>query len=267
MIYRSEYNRVGDGQYRTPTVREAATIMGFPLTHQFAGSEGTKWRLVGNAVCPSVSRAFASVVLVDQGLPLLKELMLDTSVSKSGLHNLNTFQEKIFNDPPKRKKGSRFRRHPFKEGNLTVTLSNYDIVKNEKAISDWVTSVQYGNGEGFPSFNYPNKFYRKLEVSLKNVEHGEDFIHFINNGFSQRIAPKTLMQSMYEQQKSHPGYLEPTALVEHIGEIIDQYQFQEAYFEQSTDRFFNKDVVPKKQLFALYALNKVATLLNGKQKK
>ncbi|MEJ7559153.1 MAG: DNA cytosine methyltransferase [Pedobacter sp.] len=267
LIYRSEYNRVGDGQYRTPTVREAATIMGFPLTHQFAGSEGTKWRLVGNAVCPSVSRAFASVVLVDQGLPLLKELMLDTSVSKSGLHNLNTFQEKIFNDPPKRKKGSRFRRHPFKEGNLTVTLSNYDIVKNEKAISDWVTSVQYGNGEGFPSFNYPNKFYRKLEVSLKNVEHGEDFIHFINNGFSQRIAPKTLMQSMYEQQKSHPGYLEPTALVEHIGEIIDQYQFQEAYFEQSTDRFFNKDVVPKKQLFALYALNKVATLLNGKQKK
>lgn len=73
------------------------------------------------------------------------------------------------------------------------------------------------------------------------------------------------MQSMYEQQKAHSGYLEPTALVEHIGEIIEQYQFQEEDFEQSIDRFFNKDIVPKKQLFALYALNKVATLLNAKK--
>jgi len=32
--------------------REAATIMGFPITFQFAGSEYTKWRLIGNAVYP-----------------------------------------------------------------------------------------------------------------------------------------------------------------------------------------------------------------------
>ena len=29
-----------------------ASIMGFPITFQFKGSEGIKWRLVGNAVCP-----------------------------------------------------------------------------------------------------------------------------------------------------------------------------------------------------------------------
>ena len=52
IIYKSEYNRIGDGQYRTPTVREAACIMGFPINYQFKGSERTKMRLVGNAVCP-----------------------------------------------------------------------------------------------------------------------------------------------------------------------------------------------------------------------
>ena len=35
LIYASEYGRKGDGQYRTPTVREAACLMGFPITYQF----------------------------------------------------------------------------------------------------------------------------------------------------------------------------------------------------------------------------------------
>lgn len=265
LIYLSEYNRKGDGQYRTPTVREAASIMGFPITYQFACSEGTKWRLVGNAVCPSVSRAFARVVHEDQGIVPLEELVIDKTVQSGKLLNLNTFKERLFNDAPKRKKGSRFRRHPFKEGNLTVTLSNYDIIKNEKEISSWITSVQYGNGEGFPSFNYKDGFYKKLEGSLKKIENGENFIHFINNGFSKKIASKALMQKMYEEQKSYPGYLEPTALVDHIGHIIGQYQFREPCFEQKNDKFFNKGIIPKKQLFALYALNKVATLLNARQ--
>lgn len=62
LIYRSEYNRTGNGEYRTPTVREAACIMGFPITYQFLGGESSKWRLVGNAVCPCVARAFAAQV-------------------------------------------------------------------------------------------------------------------------------------------------------------------------------------------------------------
>ncbi|RYE50292.1 MAG: DNA cytosine methyltransferase, partial [Sphingobacteriales bacterium] len=57
LIYKSEYHRKGNGEFRIPTVREAATIMSFPITYQFIASEGSKWKLVGNAVCPSVSRA------------------------------------------------------------------------------------------------------------------------------------------------------------------------------------------------------------------
>jgi hypothetical protein len=38
--------------------------------------------------------------------------------------------EKVFDKPPIRKKGSRFRRHPFKVGNMTVALSNYCLKEN-----------------------------------------------------------------------------------------------------------------------------------------
>lgn len=69
LIYRSEYNRTGNGEYRTPTVREAACIMGFPITYQFLGGESSKWRLVGNAVCPCVARAFAAQVREFMQLP------------------------------------------------------------------------------------------------------------------------------------------------------------------------------------------------------
>mgnify|MGYP003651276692 FL=1 len=60
LIYKSEYSRKGNGEYRSPTVREAASIMGFPFTYQFLGTLNSKWRLVGNAVCPSVSRVLAN---------------------------------------------------------------------------------------------------------------------------------------------------------------------------------------------------------------
>ena len=57
LVYKSEYNRKGDGEYRTPTIREAASIMGFPFTHQFLGTIKSKWRLGWECSMPLVSRA------------------------------------------------------------------------------------------------------------------------------------------------------------------------------------------------------------------
>jgi len=262
LIYRSEYGRVGDGEYRTPTVREAGCIMGFPVTYQFIGTEGTKWRLVGNAVCPSVSRAFASVVRCELGMNKVATLCLQTEPMLESVPNLNSFTEKIFDTPRKRKSGSRFRRHPFKEGNITVTLSNYDILNNDKETNKWLTSIQYGNGEGFPSFNYDAGYYKELEPILEKLEHGKEFIQIVNNGFSEKIATKEHLQKMYEEQQNIGDYLEPTAIVEYVGELINTLVFKESVFKQNDIKIFNKDTVPKKQLFALYALNKVVTIAN-----
>jgi DNA (cytosine-5)-methyltransferase 1 len=239
--------------------------MGFPITFQFIGSEGVKCKLVGNAVCPSVSRAFAKLVRKDLGLSAINFPIVALKPNMSGVENLNSFAQKVFKNPPKRNKGSRFRRHPFKDGNLTVTLSNYDISKNEKKISKWITSVQYGNGEGFPIYNYPNEYYKKLEPIIGSLKNGKQFLEIINNEFSEKIGNKKNLQEMYEHQRSKDGLLEPTELIEEVTRIIEKTGLKKQEFIQNGQNIFkNKEVVPAKQLFALYAINKISTIANEK---
>jgi len=262
IIYRSERNRKGDGEYRTPTVREAACLMGFPLTYQFLGGETTKWRLVGNAVCPSVSRAFAKQLREFMRLTPFQQPIVQQGVELPE-NNLNTFQEKLFVTPPRRTSGSRFRRHPFKYGNLTITLSNYDIIKNEKRATHWQTSIQYGNGEGFPSYNVPLGTYQKIEPYLKKQNTGEQFLHQIQTLILPALATGEELQEMYEEQRSHLPLLEPTLLVEEVARIIDELAIQNQEFVQKKDIFFeNKEHIPLTQLYALYVMNKIATLAN-----
>ena len=262
IILRSEGNRSGDGEYRTLTVREAATLMGFPTTYQFIGSEGNKWKLVGNAVCPPISRAFASAVRQEYKLGEFTEYY---SVKQLNVAlNLNTFERKVFNNPPKRKQSSRFRRHPFKDGNLTVTLSNYDIEKNNSSELKWHTSVQYGTGVDFPVQRFPDGYFKKLEKIIVGFENGSEFIDTINNGFSRKIAGAKELQVMYEDQQNHGKYLNPIELVDSIGELINAIEIRSPIYEQKSNQPFNKKKsIPKKQLMALYAINKICSVANG----
>jgi len=265
LTYRSEYNRKGDGEYRSPTIREIASIMGFPITYQFSGNLYAKWRQVGNAVCPSVSRALAKEFFIQSGYQIPKDLILQKDVDLSGILNLNNFKECTFEIPPKRIKDAKFRRHPIKDGNLTVTLSNFDIKKKNKPDGKWITSIQYGTGADFKHQPVDDGFYEKLEHLIKSkIVEGDKFVKIINNGFSEKIANSKLLQKMYESQKSEGNKKEPTYLIDDLKDIINQFPLEEQTFEQTSfDRFFEyKDRVPARQLLALYAINKIATLAN-----
>ena len=265
IIYKSEVKRIGDGEYRLPTVREASIIMGFPITYQFIGSENNKWRLVGNAVCCSVSRAFAKIVLDVLKIRKLQHLVLNEKLDIKGLTNLNTFKLRTFNKPPVKKEGARFRRHAIKDGNLTVTLSNYDIEKNSKsAEGKWFTSIQYGTGKGFPIQKINDKYYKTLEKIIYKYKGGKEFLKYINNGFSEKIAASNELQKLYELQKSSTRYIEPTELVGLVQEIIDELKIEDVEIEQCEFIVFkHKEKVPVKQYFALYAINKIATIANN----
>jgi len=265
IIYKSEIKRKGDGEYRLPTVREAAIIMGFPITYQFIGSENTKWRLVGNAVCCAVSRALADTTLQFFKLIKPKKLIVNKTPKLEGVVNLNTYKLKEFNNPPVKNKGARFRRHPIKEGNLTVTLSNYDIDKSSKTKNKWFTSIQYGTGEGFPVQKIEDEYYKELEPLIKSLKGGKRFLEIINNGFSEKIGNKIQLQDMYEKQVSVKNLKEPTILVDEIAEIIEKVGCPNSTFEQSEKVVFeNKSIVPIKQVFALYAINKISSIANNK---
>lgn len=266
IIYKTELKRVGDGEFRQPTVREAAIIMGFPITYQFIGAENNKWRLVGNAVCCSVSRAFAKIVLDEVRLTIPTLLVLNHNPIIDGLVNLNTYKLKPFDKPPIKNQGSRFRRHAIKDGNLTVTLSNYDIENNPKsAEGKWFTSIQYGTGKGFPIQKINDKYYKNLEEILKKHKGGKEFLKLINNGFSEKIGNAYELQKLYELQKSSNKFTEPTELVDLVQEIIDKLNIENVEVEQKKFKvFIHKEKIPLKQFFALYAINKISSIANNK---
>jgi DNA (cytosine-5)-methyltransferase 1 len=266
IIYKAEHNRIGDGEFRLPTVREAAIIMGFPITYQFLGADNNKWRLVGNAVCCSVSRAFAKMVLEELRYKIPKVLVLNKYPNIEGVTNLNTYKLKLFDKPPVKNQGSRFRRHAIKDGNLTVTLSNYDIEKNSKsAEGKWFTSIQYGTGKGFPIQRINDRFYINIEEQIKEFKGGTEFLKYINNGFSQKIANAKELQKLYELQKSNSSFTEPTELVDNIQELIEKLNIENIEVVQNNIKLFkHKDKVPVKQFFALYAINKISTIANMK---
>lgn len=265
IIYKSEINRKGDGEYRLPTVREAAIIMGFPITYQFIGSENTKWRLVGNAVCCAVSRALAETTLKFLNHSIPKNLILNKTPKLEGVLNLNTYNLKEFNNPPVKNKGARFRRHPLKEGNLTVTLSNYEIDKSNQTLRKWYTSIQYGTGEGFPIQKIEDGYYKELEPLIESFEGGKKFLEIINNGFTEKIGNNIQLQDMYEKQVSFENLKEPTILVDEIAAIIEMVGCPNSNFAQIDNIVFkNKSLVPIKQVFALYAVNKISSIANNK---
>ena len=266
IIYKSEINRRGDGEYRLPTVREAAIIMGFPITYQFIGSEHTKWRLVGNAVCSSVSRAFAGTVLNALGIKLPSELTVQKLPNLEGVVDLNDYKIKDLTSPPVKNKNARCRWQPIKDGNLTVTLSNYDIEKNSKAETKWKTSIQYGTGKGFPIQHIEDGYYQEIEAIISKFNGGDKFLEIINNGFSEKIGNSKQLQLMFEMQVSYNNLLEPTKLVDEVKKIINKIEIDENQFIQKDFIIFkNKQVVPTTQLFALYAINKICTTANSKK--
>jgi site-specific DNA-cytosine methylase len=60
--------RIG-GKYRVPTLRECASLQGFPISYQFwASGPSDKQRLIGNAVPPPLARAFAVAIAAKEGM-------------------------------------------------------------------------------------------------------------------------------------------------------------------------------------------------------
>ena len=266
IVYKSEIQREGDGEYRLPTVREASIIMGFPINYQFVGAENNKWRLVGNAVCCSVSRAVAKVTLKTLDIELPKEILINTDLNNKEIVNLNTYTFKNFDNPPVKKPSSRFRRHAVKDGNITVTLSNYDIEKNSKrAEGKWFTSIQDGTGKGFPIQKIKDDFYIEIEELLTKNKDGKEFVRYVSNGFSEKIGNAAELQMLYEQQKSNDTLIEPTELIDIIQEKINNLCLENENIYQENQKIFKyKKIVPLKQFFALYAVNKISSIANKK---
>ena len=268
LIYKSEYARCGDGEYRLPTIRELATLMGFPYTYQFVGSEGAKWRQVGNAVCPAMGSALAKSVRCAMGLKIIPEVDITFEPPKSKIEqipNLNTFSANVFNKPPQKKSNARFRAHPFKDGNMTIALTNYNPIEPSHSddSKNWYSSAFLGSGKSFVTKVIPKNYFLKIgkliEIHYKDA--GRKFIREFESSFGDVIGSSGKFQDAYVLGDSQVPH-EPSHLVEKIGKFIIEFEFEmelELECMKMPELIPEKSQVPTKQVLAMYAINRIVS--------
>jgi DNA (cytosine-5)-methyltransferase 1 len=126
----------GRGSYRTPTIREVASLMSFPIDYRFYGkSVGIKYKLVGNAVAPKLAYAFAKAIVEKENLPIPTNYpLLSFSQNDTDFYNLNGIKIPIKKEKPKRDV-ARFKYHiPYlieKTYRVELTNHNSDFERKE----------------------------------------------------------------------------------------------------------------------------------------
>jgi DNA (cytosine-5)-methyltransferase 1 len=264
MIFRSEYKRKGDGEFRLPTIREAATLMGFPYTYQFIGSEGTKWRLIGNAVCPHMAAALAKAIRVELGLAKVPDEQIDFSEEADhymDVQDLKNLQPILFNAPPKKNKGAKFRMHPFKIGNMTVALTNFDPDKKSSPATNgkiWYCAIFLGSGKDYKIVLVTSTLLKKIEERIAILPDGLKYMKEFDKRFLKKIGGFQELQHLLEKNRPSEGkFLAPITLVEELANFIENYDQTSIMLENVQLDGIKKELFPKRQLLAAWALGRV----------
>lgn len=257
LIYKAEYNRKEDGEYRLPTIREIASLMGFPYVYQFVGSEGTKWRQVGNSVCPHQSAALAKALRKKTGLGIISDIKISFNKMEDNFNkvdNLNTFVERKFEYPKKRQENARFRRHALKIGNMTVDLMNYHPDKKEDVANDWYVTAFFGTGEGYGVKVFSKTEKQELELVLQDSF--DSFSEYRKTVADLSIQSSELQKS-YEEDLHLKQNSNPILLLKQLSGIITSYDCHRNVVKDNG--ILEKENVPLAQLMSAYGL---LTMLN-----
>ena len=269
LIFPSEYKRRGDGEYRLPTVREAATLMGFPWAYQFLGSEGTKWKQIGNAVCPQMSAALAAHIRILMGKRQLKPSM-DSLLAHGVVDNLNTFQPRVFDKPPKKKKGAKFRRHPFKSGNITIALTNFLPNPDGKGGTTpgerWYPVAFLGAGKSYSVQLLGEENQNAAEALLQNRMGRASMSRFkkeLNRRFLVNLSTGDHLQKVLQENRSLKGCPHPVDLIDEMAEFMVAQCNGESLERVSGEQILAKGEVPLQQVMVVYAISSLVERITG----
>lgn len=168
-----------ENEYRLPTVREAATMMSFPIDYRFYGiSKGIKHTLVGNAVPPKMSYAVAKAIAIDAGIPIPAHYIPIHYDDAIEFHNLNgdTFPSRT--ERPKRDV-AKFKYHiPYLIIDAyRVELTNYHSDFKEKVFR-WDAEIHYSQGKKkaqmfspiIPRNAIPQKYQQNTDVYIARTK-------------------------------------------------------------------------------------------------
>jgi DNA (cytosine-5)-methyltransferase 1 len=249
--------------YRMPTVREIGCVMSFPITYQFeASNESSKYRLVGNAVCPLIARAIGNAIREKEGLEPIDEFIALTGnprpkVDLTGIPRAKKGQSA-------KKPDAKYARHiPYlKIKGFRAELDNHhsDFIKGSVI---WSSVLHQGSG----------KDAGKCEVLMKTLEslldgrgNFRDFRADLDKEILKNTPKAKELQDIF-CLRTVSNKLGPDQILEKIRELIDNHYPEKGYGNVWVDNSEHKvgirrDKIPLRVLVGLYALNRVVDRTN-----
>ena len=205
-------------KYRLPTVREAASMMSFPIDYQFYGqSRGIKHTLVGNAVPPKMAFAIAKAITLEAGEALPQQYIPIHHDEEIQLYNLNGVEF-----PPKEEKPRRdvakFKYHiPYLiYSAYRVELTNYESNFELKSFC-WNAEIHYSQGKKKAA-----KYRPTIKTSKIPVEYRKQISKYISET-KKRLPSFNEFQRAYcmtENQRKMQNAWGPYELLADIKKFI-----------------------------------------------
>lgn len=220
------YNIEGSkNRYRTPTIREVASIMSFPLDYNFYGdSILTKYRLVGNAVPPKLSFAFAKAIVIQENGDVPTQYIKESArdIIDEGFTNLNNTLFPIKQEKRKDIKKARYKYHiPYLIMNAyRVELTNYySDFKNQNF--KWNVELHKGQGKS-------KKVLHPEEIQVKSIESNlKAQIENFTSQIKDSIPSSFNLQKYYcmtKEERIQEEVLGPDEIMEQVKGFIESIQ-------------------------------------------
>lgn len=206
-------------RYRLPTVREAASMMSFPIDYWFYGkTKATKHTLVGNAVPPKMSYALAKAIAIAENESIPKTYQRICHDKELEFINLNGFKFDMKEEKPRRDI-AKFKYHiPYLIiSAYRVELTNYHSDFKNKVFK-WDVEIHYSQGKDRAKVYLPT-------LSLSDIPkmYHSDINEFITKVHT-KIPNMNTFQQIYcltSEERAKTPWLGPYELLNLLKEFLD----------------------------------------------
>ena len=269
------------GDYRALTIRETASLMSFPITYQFQGTnEATKYRLVGNAVCPKLAFSFAKAILEKENMKIRYD-----SNPKSDIDKLQVDLRK--NPPPKKESRDKDEYANFAEivpdlkyNNFRVELDN-NMPKSNDLKLKWNSSLHHATGIKCMKKAAPRKrTILKLLNSYKESEKVDAFIVSVGIYFEGKVPNAADFQRQHTQAHPDKKYITPRKSLLKVKSMVDKFFPQKKYQNVGLINLANNkplikfdegsppsDKIPLRMIAALFAVSYITELTRKRNRR
>lgn len=247
--------------FRLPTVREAASMMSFPIDYWFYGlTKAMKHKLVGNAVPPKISYAIAKAIANDSGMCVPDTYIPILHDNDNEFINLN---HRIYPKKKERAKReiSKFKYHiPYLIlSAFRVELTNYhsDFV-NKKFI--WDVEIHYSQGRNRAAVYVPSISIEQFGSKYRNLIKGYLDLRLNKVPSFNRFQQIYCMTTEEKKQNNEVGPLELLEDIKlFIAENLNEYEQNSSFLIDERPGAY-----PFGILFGYYILKQLLYTMGGK---